>query len=52
MIVAPDGTMVAGPVYGHEETLIADCDLSAGLRAKYAFDWSATTAARSGFSEY
>ncbi len=38
MIVAPDGTVVAGPVYGHEETLIADCDLSAGLRAKYAFD--------------
>ena len=38
MIVAPDGTVVAEPVYGHEETLIADCDLSAGLRAKYAFD--------------
>jgi nitrilase len=38
MIVAPDGTVLAGPVYGHEETLIADCDLSAGLRAKYGFD--------------
>jgi predicted amidohydrolase len=38
MIVGPDGTVVAGPLYGGEGVLFADCDLSAGLRAKYGFD--------------
>jgi nitrilase len=38
MIVAPDGEVVAGPAYEKEETLIVDCDLRAGLRAKYGFD--------------
>jgi nitrilase len=38
-IVEPaDGTVVAGPLYGEEGMVIADCDLRAGLHAKRMFD--------------
>lgn len=30
--------MIAGPLYGEEEILYADCDLREGLRAKRWFD--------------
>jgi nitrilase len=39
VIVEPTwGEVIAGPLYGEEGTLIADCDLRAGLRAKRWFD--------------
>jgi len=38
MIVDPDGVVVAGPLYGEEGVLFADCDLRRTIRAKYAFD--------------
>jgi nitrilase len=38
MIVAPDGEIVAGPLYDEEGTVIADCDLRRTVRAKYGFD--------------
>ncbi len=38
-IVEPEeGEIVAGPLYGEEGMVIADCDLGAGLRAKRFFD--------------
>jgi nitrilase len=38
MIAAPNGQIVAGPLYDREGTLIVDCDLRQTIRAKYAFD--------------
>jgi len=38
MIVAPNGEVVAGPLYDEEGILFADCDLRATVRAKYGFD--------------
>lgn len=38
MIAAPDGQVVAGPVYDQEDMLIVDCDLRQTIRAKYVFD--------------
>jgi len=38
VVVSPAGEVGAGPLYGEEGTLIVDCDLRQGLRAKYAFD--------------
>jgi nitrilase len=32
------GDVIAGPLYGEEGTLIADCDLRSGLHAKRWFD--------------
>jgi len=32
------GEVIAGPLYGKEEIVAADCDLRAGLRAKRVFD--------------
>jgi nitrilase len=38
-IVEPtSGELIAGPLYGEEGTLLADCDLGAGLKAKRWFD--------------
>jgi nitrilase len=37
-IVEPDGDVVAGPLYGSEGMVVADCDLRAGLHAKRFFD--------------
>ena len=38
-IVEPTwGEVIAGPLYGKEGLVVADCDLSAGLRAKRWFD--------------
>ena len=38
-IVEPTwGNVIAGPLYGEEGTLIADCDLREGLHAKRWFD--------------
>jgi len=38
-IVAPgSGEVIAGPLYGEEGIVFADCDLRAGLRAKRFFD--------------
>jgi hypothetical protein len=38
-IVEPDeGEIIAGPLYDEEGIVYADCDLSAGLRAKRFFD--------------
>ncbi len=38
-IVEPtEGEVIAGPLYGEEGILIADCDLQLGLRAKRWFD--------------
>jgi nitrilase len=37
-IVDPDGEVIAGPLYGEEGMLIADCDLRRGLHAKRLFD--------------
>src|SRR5437764_547793 len=38
-IVEPDhGEVIAGPLYGSEGTVIADCDLRVGLHAKRWFD--------------
>jgi nitrilase len=39
VIIAPgDGDVIAGPLYGEEGIVLADCDLRAGLRAKRTFD--------------
>lgn len=38
MVVAPDGAVVAGPLYDEEGVLIVDCDLRQTIRAKYGFD--------------
>jgi nitrilase len=38
VIVDPQGTVVAGPLYGEEGMLVHDCDLRAGLHAKRVFD--------------
>lgn len=38
-IVEPgDGEVIAGPLYGEEGMVVADCDLKAGLHAKRFFD--------------
>jgi hypothetical protein len=38
-IVEPDGgSVIAGPLYGEEGIVTADCDLRAGLHAKRWFD--------------
>jgi nitrilase len=37
-IVEPTGDVVAGPLYGEEGTVVADCDLRHGLHAKRSFD--------------
>ena len=37
-IVAPDGEVVAGPVYDEETMVVADCDLKRALHAKRYFD--------------
>jgi nitrilase len=37
-IVAPDGDIIAGPLYNAEGIVAADCDLRAGLHAKRYFD--------------
>ena len=38
-IIAPgDGTVIAGPLYGEEGMVVADCDLREGLHAKRFFD--------------
>src|SRR3954453_20930384 len=38
-IIAPgSGEVIAGPLYGEEGILLADCDLRDGLRAKRVFD--------------
>jgi nitrilase len=37
-IVEPTGEVVAGPLYGEEGTVVADCDLREGLHAKRWFD--------------
>ena len=39
MIVEPsEGEVIAGPLYGEEGIVIADCDLRIGLHAKRLFD--------------
>lgn len=38
VVVDPTGTVVAGPLYGEEGVVVADCDLRVGLRAKRWFD--------------
>jgi nitrilase len=38
MVAAPDGEVVAGPLYDEEGVLIVDCDLRRTIRAKYGFD--------------
>ena len=39
MIVEPsEGDVIAGPLYGEEGIVIADCDLRIGLHAKRLFD--------------
>jgi nitrilase len=37
-IVAPSGAVIAGPLYGEEGMVVADCDLKRGLHAKRIFD--------------
>jgi nitrilase len=37
-IVEPSGDVVAGPLYGEEGRVVADCDLRHGLHAKRSFD--------------
>lgn len=37
-VVGPSGTVLAGPVYDEETTLIVDCDLGDALSAKRYFD--------------
>jgi nitrilase len=37
-IVEPTGELIAGPLYGEEGMLVADCDLRRGLYAKRSFD--------------
>jgi nitrilase len=38
VIVAPSGSVIAGPLYGEEGMLVADCDLRKALHAKRFFD--------------
>jgi nitrilase len=38
VVVDPEGSVVAGPLYGEEGMLVHDCDLRAGLHAKRVFD--------------
>ena len=38
LVVAPDGEVVAGPMYDQEGMLIVDCEVRQTIRAKYAFD--------------
>jgi nitrilase len=39
IIVEPSsGDLIAGPLYDQEGIIVADCDLSAGLAVKRAFD--------------
>lgn len=38
VIVAPSGSVIAGPLYGEEGMLVADCDLRRALHAKRFFD--------------
>ena len=38
VIIGPLGDIVAGPLYGQEGMLVADCDLGRGLSAKRWFD--------------
>jgi nitrilase len=37
-IIEPRGEVIAGPLYGEEGMVVADCDLRVGLRAKRWFD--------------
>ena len=37
-VIAPSGEIVVGPLYDSEGTVMADCDLREGLRAKRYFD--------------
>ena len=37
-IIDPRGEVIAGPLYGAEGIVIADCDLRVGLHAKRLFD--------------
>jgi nitrilase len=37
-IVEPGGEIIAGPLYGQEGMIVADCDLREGLHAKRFFD--------------
>jgi nitrilase len=37
-VVEPNGDVIAGPLYGEEGVVVADCDLREGLRAKRTFD--------------
>ncbi len=38
VIVGPRGELLAGPLYGSEGMVVADCDLRAGLRTRAWFD--------------
>ena len=38
VIVGPRGEVLAGPLYGEEGMVVADCDLRAGLRTRAWFD--------------
>lgn len=37
-VVSPSGSVIAGPTYDQEATLVVDCDLDAALAAKRYFD--------------
>jgi nitrilase len=37
-VVGPRGEVIAGPLYGEEGMVVADCDLRAGLRTRAWFD--------------
>jgi predicted amidohydrolase len=37
-VVSPSGEVIAGPLYGEEGMVVADCDLRQGLYAKREFD--------------
>lgn len=37
-VVAPDGEVIAGPLYGEDGIVVADCDLTRALHAKRYFD--------------
>jgi nitrilase len=37
-VVAPDGTVIAGPLYDEDGIVVADCDLRRALHAKRYFD--------------
>ena len=40
VIVEPSGDVIAGPLYGEEGIVLADCDFRVGLHAKRLFDAS------------